>query len=922
MVAGKFGRLRHSPGSRATGTRATGAHHPGTGAHHSGYAGRRRGARIGRTGRLRSIRGTITVLLIVPLLSLVALWLYAASGTVGPATAERDANAVNNDVGNAVQGLVEGLSTERTDTFIWQSAHGHVSASSMDADRPKTDAAISAFRTGAAAAYNDEPATVHPLAQELISALGTIGTLRTQVDDGKLSAIAAFQAYNSLTGVIEQYSESLSNPDASLSLYKESQVLIEEGQAEQEIAEEATLLAGALVSGNRLPASEQRVFVQAVDDERQLAQMGTSPLDWQPGSPDPYLGLTTSKPYTNWEAVEDAVMATAPGALLKVSSTTWENAAGAIINEFTAAENSSRLTVTAGDAHQSDVIIWRLVLVGGAGLLAVVISSLLLLQFGNRIRRELTGLRGAARSLANERLPSVVARLRAGEDLDVDTEAPPLALPTRTKEVAETADAFSAVQWTAVQAAVEQAQLRKGVSLVFRSLARRNQSLLQRQLRMLDEMERNSEDPESLEQLFALDHLTTRMRRQAEGLIILSGAAPGRGWRKPVPVIEALRGALGEIEDYNRVELNTESPDFLQGAGVADVTHLLAELIENAVLYSPPGTKVSVRCGRVANGYVIEIEDGGLGIPDEIMGRLNVRLAQAPDFDLADSDQLGLFVVSRLAVRHQIKVSLRTSGYGGTLAVVLLPHTLVVSEEETVFLAAEANRPSTGRQPALPGTGPSRPGAGPHAVPAARQAALPRSAAPSGMGSSGMGPNGTGPNGTGPNGLGSNGLGSNGTGTGPNGIVRPGGLPARQPAGRGPAVPTNRMPRGLGEGAPAAAGPTGSSNGQPGLAAQPAAAAQFIASVPSAPTAPSGMQSLSDLPRRESGANMAPQLRASRAEAPKTPVAGRSPEQARALLSAIRTGWRSGVAESDGLDMTTGNGAQPDVSARRPEDPR
>ena len=158
------------------------------------------------------------------------------------------------------------------------------------------------------------------------------------------------------------------------------------------------------------------------------------------------------------------------------------------------------------------------------------------------------------------------------------------------------------MQRTAAEAAVEQARLRKAVSLVFRSLARRNQSLLQRQLKMLDQMERGTEDPEALEQLFRLDHLTTRMRRQAEGLIILSGAAPGRSWRQPVPVVEALRGAIGEIEDYARVDLITDSPDFLQGAGVADVTHLLAELVENAVQYSPPATRVQVRCGRVANG--------------------------------------------------------------------------------------------------------------------------------------------------------------------------------------------------------------------------------------------------------------------------------------------------------------------------------
>ena len=358
--------------------------------------------------------------------------------------------------------------------------------------------------------------------------------------------------------------------------------------------------------------------------------------------------------------------------------------------KLTGAEVATRLAITSGQAQASDAVVRNLIVVGGAGLLAVIVSSILLLGFGNRISRELTGLRGAARTLADERLPSVVSRLRAGADVDVAVEAPPLNLGTRTREVTETADAFSAVQRTAVEAAVEQAQLRSGVSRVFRSLARRNQSLLQRQLKLLDEMERATEEPDALAQLFRLDHLTTRMRRQAEGLIILSGAAPGRTWRQPVAVVEVLRGAIGEIEDFARVELVTDSPDFVQGTAVADVTHMLAELIENAVQYSPPGTSVQVRGGRVANGYVIEIEDRGLGIPLDIMSTLNERLAKPPEFDLADSDQLGLFVVSRLAARHNVKISLRVSGYGGTSAVVLLPRTLVVAEDEVPALAGKA----------------------------------------------------------------------------------------------------------------------------------------------------------------------------------------------------------------------------------------
>src|SRR5271168_3791768 len=183
------------------------------------------------------------------------------------------------------------------------------------------------------------------------------------------------------------------------------------------------------------------------------------------------------------------------------------------------------------------------------------------------------------------------------------------------------------------------------------------------------------------------------MRRHAEGLIILSGAAPGRSWRQPVPVIEVLRGALGEIEDFVRVDMTTDSPEFMHGAAVADVTHLLAELIENAASYSPPTTRIQVRGQRVAAGYIIEVEDQGLGIPADTLGLFNERLARPPEFDLADSDRLGLFVVSRLAARHGAKVTLRTSSHGGTTAIVLLPAPLVVTEQEAVALASRSAAP-------------------------------------------------------------------------------------------------------------------------------------------------------------------------------------------------------------------------------------
>jgi hypothetical protein len=224
---------------------------------------------------------------------------------------------------------------------------------------------------------------------------------------------------------------------------------------------------------------------------------------------------------------------------------------------------------------------------------------------------------------------------------------------------------------------VGQAKLRKGVSQVFRNLAWRSQSLLHRQLALLDAMERRETEPDALDELFQLDHLTTRMRRHAEGLIILSGHAPGRGWRDPVPVTDVLRGAVAEVEDYKRVAVICESEDAVIGSAVADVIHLLAELIENAATCSPASTEVRVQAERVANGFVVEVEDRGIGIAPAELAALNARLQDPPEFDLADSNQLGLFVAARLAAKHQIMITLRRSPYGGTTAIVLLPSAIM-----------------------------------------------------------------------------------------------------------------------------------------------------------------------------------------------------------------------------------------------------
>ena len=342
----------------------------------------------------------------------------------------------------------------------------------------------------------------------------------------------------------------------------------------------------------------------------------------------------------------------------------------------------------------------RLILLAGGGLIVALGAVILMGLFARRLSKDISGLAVTARHLADQQLPQFVERLRDGEqpaEADEDSQRPHI----KTTEIAEAVAAIASLQHTAVAAAAGEAKLRNGLRQVFVSLARRNQSLLQRQLRLIDALEQKASDPAALADLFSLDHLTTRMRRHAESLTILSGAAPGRSWSEPVPVIDVIRGATAEIEDYKRVTVLTRAEDAVVGSAVADMIHLLAELIENATLFSPSDTRVEIRAERVANGFAIEIDDRGLGIEFDQLNEINQQLTTPPDFDLANADRLGLFVGGKLAARHGVKVSLRPSPYGGITAIVLMPSSIVVPIAQTGAGPRPDARLATGRPAGL-----------------------------------------------------------------------------------------------------------------------------------------------------------------------------------------------------------------------------
>jgi signal transduction histidine kinase len=269
----------------------------------------------------------------------------------------------------------------------------------------------------------------------------------------------------------------------------------------------------------------------------------------------------------------------------------------------------------------------------------------------------------------------------------------------RVRREAETLIATSqrSADEQAAAAEAAEAALGNGFRQILASLGRRNQSLLHRQLRIIDTLEQQASSPAALAELFTLDHLTTRMRRHAESLTVLSGAAPGRSWSGPVPIIDVMRAAAAEVEDYTRVTVISDAEEAVAAAAVTDMIHLLAELVENATLFSPSSTRVEVRAERVANGFAVEVTDRGLGIPPDQLRELNAQLAEPPDVGLADADRLGLFVAGRLAARHGVHVSLSPSPYLGTKAVVVLPDTIVVPETGDQGISPERPRNDSAR---------------------------------------------------------------------------------------------------------------------------------------------------------------------------------------------------------------------------------
>ncbi|MFE6055183.1 nitrate- and nitrite sensing domain-containing protein [Kitasatospora sp. NPDC056446] len=692
----------------------------------------------------------------------------------------------------------------------------------------------------------------------------------------------------------------------------DARVLPELACSRELLAREDALLRAAQPSG-ALGDDQVREFSGAAFARREFEQAAAA--DLRPADRTALLAVTGGQDHRELAGYEDRVRTAADGraAVVAVPADRWAMVAGNVAGGLRAVEDQAGRVAA---ERQNPYALGLFTTAGAAvllGLVGVLASLVISVRIGRGLVTELIGLRDSALGLAARELPATFRKLRAGEEVDVEAEAPRPA--GRDDEIGQVHRALGTVRRAAVTAAVERAEVLSGVSGVFVNLARRSQVLVHRQLTLLDAMERRTQDPSELADLFRLDHLTTRMRRHAEGLIILSGAAPGRAWRRPVPLVDVVRAAVSEVEEYARVEVHPLPRAAVAGYAVADLTHLLAELVENATGFSPPHTRIRIRGERVGTGYALEIEDRGLGMGREALAAANRRIAAAEQSDLFDSDRLGLFVVSRLARRQDVKVSLVTSAYGGTTAVVLLPTSLLATGRPTAppphggtaeggpggmadevwqplgsaaeFGATAAGATAVGATVA--GGGLPVPAGRVHPPGAERESARSWAERPHDRGGEGL-PAAGGP-------------------PPENGALLPFGIRGDDP---GPARRTPFRASGARAAGPAAdGGPDTAARTQSGPP-QPYRTGPDSGQVPDGGRAGTPGQlggEVEELPRRTRQASLAPQLRETSGSPGPGPGPGpkpgagpesRSPEAARAAVSAFRNGWARGLRPDDG----------------------
>jgi signal transduction histidine kinase len=608
--------------------------------------------------RRRTIRGRLARLMALPLLTVAVLFIVViaqeSSSYQMAVTTSRAA-----DLLVKVGSLVESLQQERALTVGLLSGD-RTAGPLLATARAQVDTATNAVASSGSTNVSLRTA---------IGGLAVLTVLRPRVDGDRVTRSAAYETYTSDIDALLNVDIGVEDT-ADMRLRASVSAALALRELKEYVAEERAFLYGTLTDGG-FSSGDYRTFVDMhagvtaaqtqfnrAADQQQLAML-TAAMNSGPGQ------QVTS--------IENLALDAASGPIT-ASPQSWWAATTALVSDLRTDESTMAADIAgqAGQLRRSSGTT-LIVLVAFAGIVAIG-AAILLFSAARSITRPLAALAAEALTMATIRLPDAVNRLQA-LDSEREPEPPPrVTVPQRSStEIAAVAEALDSAQTTAYELATEQARLRRSTSESLANLGRRNQNLLRRQLGFITQLEREETDPGGLANLFELDHLATRMRRNAESLLVLVGESSPRTWSEALPVADVLRAAISEVEDYRRVALKRVDDAYVGGAFVAGIAHMIAELVENGLAFSPPDVDVEIQGRMLPGRYLIGITDQGLGMDPEDMARANARLRGEESFLSAPTRYLGHYVVGHLARQMGIDVELTASPVTGVAARVLLP---------------------------------------------------------------------------------------------------------------------------------------------------------------------------------------------------------------------------------------------------------
>ncbi|MFE7379527.1 nitrate- and nitrite sensing domain-containing protein [Streptomyces zhihengii] len=664
-----------------------------------------------------SLRTALLVLAFVPGIALVALWAVTSGQTFLDFQRQAAQGQLAEKAGQPSNLVYYNLQEERR-LSAEVLARQRGAAEALAEQREKTDEAVETFRSASDVSADDAPAEVLDAVAEAREAIGQLAAQRSLVDGGDSDQQeAVYRYYTDLIAVDLRLFTALSHVDNGR-ITTLSQPLVDLFWAKEMISRTDALLARGWGTG-KLGAEDLQEVRQSVS--AQSFVHGTKVVPFLPDDERAmWQEITGSPAWKTKTQVEATVLRPAAAGrdgrvTLSADRGTWRAAMDALTPELEKLlEHRTALVVENGKNSVISLLL-EMVLTTVVGLLAVIAVIWTTWRLTRSLRRRISSLQAQAEAL-EKALPDVVERLAKGERIDVEAEARAIedsGTDASSDELAQLGKSLNLARTSALTAAVRQADQHRGFERLLQRIARRTQQLIGQQLKRLDELERRHEDPEVLDGLFDLDHLTARLRRYEENLVILAGGTPHRRWRKPVALLDVMRSAQGEVQDYQRVVLDLDGSPWLAARAVGPVSHVLAELIENALSFSRPPSPVEVRAAGVSRGLAIEVEDRGLGMEEAQLAEANELMLRPPRLDLlahSDDIRLGLQVIARLASQYGLRVEFRSSAYGGTRVVVLVPHELTVGgpEQEQAPLAAVPAQPAAPAAPAEPGALPSR----------------------------------------------------------------------------------------------------------------------------------------------------------------------------------------------------------------------